>query len=263
MQRNNHTFLAGLCGQAERYEDMVPHLKAVVNIGGELSVNERNLLAIAYKNVVDTRRASWRIIYSIEQKESRGNEKYIATICGYRIKIENELEMVCQDVLDLLDRSLIPNTGSDESKAFYYKMSAYFTGLSFLKAPGLTRYLFRKGDYSRYLAEFASGEKRNFAITSAYKAYKIAVDIAQTELTATHLLRLGLALNFSVFYYEILNSRDGARYLAKHALDNGIAELDALTEESNSGSILIMHLLYANLTLWMSSDSGELEPPSS
>ncbi|KAM6506521.1 hypothetical protein FSOLCH5_013497 [Fusarium solani] len=221
---------------------MVPHLKAVVNIGGELSVNERNLLAIAYKNVVDTRRASWRIIYSIEQKESRGNEKYIATICGYRIKIENELEMVCQDVLDLLDRSLIPNTGSDESKAFYYKM---------------------KGDYSRYLAEFASGEKRNFAITSAYKAYKIAVDIAQTELTATHLLRLGLALNFSVFYYEILNSRDGARYLAKHALDNGIAELDALTEESNSGSILIMHLLYANLTLWMSSDSGELEPPSS
>ncbi|KAM6514059.1 hypothetical protein FALCPG4_015231 [Fusarium falciforme] len=242
MQRNNHTFLAGLCGQAERYEDMVPHLKAVVNIGGELSVNERNLLAIAYKNVVGTRRASWRIIYSIEQKQSRGNEKYIATIRGYRIKIENELETVCQDVLDLLDRSLIPNTGSDESKAFYYKM---------------------KGDYSRYLAEFASGEKRNFAITSAYKAYKIAVDIAQTELTATHPLRLGLALNFSVFYYEILNSRDGARYLAKHALDNGIAELDALTEESNSGSILIMHLLCANLTLWMSSDSGELEPPSS
>ncbi|KAM6514395.1 hypothetical protein FALCPG4_015542 [Fusarium falciforme] len=242
MQRNNHTFLAGLCGQAERYEDMVPHLKAVVNIGGELSVNERNLLAIAYKNVVDTRRASWRIIYSIEQKQSRGNEKYSATIRGYRIKIENELETVCQDVLDLLDRSLIPNTGSDESKAFYYKM---------------------KGDYSRYLAEFASGEKRNFAITSAYKAYKIAVDIAQTELTATHPLRLGLALNFSVFYYEILNSWDGARYLAKHALDNGIAELDALTEESNSGSILIMHLLCANLTFWMSSDSGKLEPPSS
>ena len=91
----------------------------------------------------------------------------------------------------------------------------------------------------------------------------IAVDIAQTELTATHPLRLGLALSFSVFYYEILNSRDGARYLAKHALDNGIAELDALTEESNGGSILIMHLLCANLTLWMSSDSGELEPPSS
>ncbi|KAM5353348.1 hypothetical protein ACJZ2D_016747 [Fusarium nematophilum] len=80
MQRENLTFLACLCGQAERYDDMVPHLKGVVKLGGELSVNERQLLAIAYKNVVGTRRASWRIISSIEQKESRGSKKHIATI---------------------------------------------------------------------------------------------------------------------------------------------------------------------------------------
>ncbi|KAH8661717.1 14-3-3 domain-containing protein, partial [Ilyonectria robusta] len=110
------TFLARLCGQAERYDDMVPHLKEVVKMGGEPSVSERNLLTIAYKNVVGTRRASWRIISSIEQKESRGREKHIATIRGYRNKIENELEKVCQDLLDLLDGSLLPNAGTSESK---------------------------------------------------------------------------------------------------------------------------------------------------
>ena len=108
---------------------MVPFLKEVVKTGDELSVDERNLLTTAFNNVFGHRRTSWRIISSIEQNELRGNEKHIATIRGYRIKIENELEKICRDVLDLLDGSLIPNAGTVESKAFYYKMCAYFTGL--------------------------------------------------------------------------------------------------------------------------------------
>ncbi|KAH8653913.1 14-3-3 domain-containing protein [Ilyonectria robusta] len=240
MQRKNQTFLARLCGQAERYGDMVPHLKEVVKMGGEVSADEQNLLAIAYQNVVGARRASWRIISSIEQKESRGSENHIAAVRGYRNEIENELEKVCRDVLDLLDGSLIPNAGAGKSKALYYKMCAYFNGLPFSKASGLTHHVSRKGDYNRYLAEFTSGEKPDFA---------------QTELTTTHPLRLGLALNFSVFYYEILNLVDRARHLAKHAFDDAMAELDALAEESDGDSILIMHLLRDNLTLWSSSDS--------
>ena len=92
-------------------------------LGGELSVDERNLLSVAYKNVVGTRRASWRIISSIEQKEeSKGSEKHVSTIRDYRSKIEAELERVCQDVLDVLDDSLIPKAESGESKVFYHKM---------------------------------------------------------------------------------------------------------------------------------------------
>lgn len=71
---------------------------------------------------------------------------------------------------------------------------------------------------------------------------------------------MGLALNFSVFYYEILNSPDRACHLAKQAFDDAIAELDSLSEESYRDSTLIMQLLRDNLTLWTSSDSGEAEP---
>lgn len=92
-------------------------------IGGELTVDERNLLSVAYKNVVGTRRASWRIISSIEQKEeSKGSEQHVGIIRDYRQKIETELEKVCQDVLDVLDDSLIPKAETGESKVFYYKM---------------------------------------------------------------------------------------------------------------------------------------------
>lgn len=102
---------------------MVTYMKEVAKLGGELTVDERNLLSVAYKNVVGTRRASWRIISSIEQKEeSKGSDKHVTTIRDYRHKIESELERVCQDVLDVLDESLIPNAASGESKVFYHKM---------------------------------------------------------------------------------------------------------------------------------------------
>ena len=102
------------------------------------------------------------------------------------------------------------------------------------------------------MAEFASGESREEAATLAHRAYKHATEIAQTDLAPTHPIRLGLALNFSVFYYEILNSPDRACHLAKQAFDDAIAELDTLSEESYKDSTLIMQLLRDNLTLWTS-----------
>ena len=117
----------------------------------------------------------------------------------------------------------------------------------------------RMGDYHRYLAEFATGDKRKESADKSLEAYKAASDVAVTELPPTHPIRLGLALNFSVFYYEILNSPDRACHLAKQAFDDAIAELDTLSEESYKDSTLIMQLLRDNLTLWTSDmqDSGE------
>ena len=110
----------------------------------------------------------------------------------------------------------------------------------------------RKGDYQRYLAEFQTGSNRKEAAEKALVSYKAASDIAMAELTPTHPIRLGLALNFSVFYYEILNSPDRACRLAKAAFDDAIAELDTLNEDSYKDSTLIMQLLRDNLTLWTS-----------
>jgi 14-3-3 protein epsilon len=125
------------------------------------------------------------------------------------------------------------------------------------------------------MAEFSTGDVRKEAAEHAQEAYKTAlgkywiyvfmfnyflspkkafniVDIATTELAPTHPIRLGLALNYSVFYYEILNSPDKACHLAKQAFDDAIAELDSLSEESYKDSTLIMQLLRDNLTLWTS-----------
>ncbi|CAN6478835.1 unnamed protein product [Victoria cruziana] len=239
--REENVYMAKLAEQAERYEEMVEFMEKVAKTVDveELTVEERNLLSVAYKNVIGARRASWRIISSIEQKEeSRGNEDHVAAIKEYRGKIEDELSKICDGILRLLESHLIPSATAAESKVFYLKM---------------------KGDYHRYLAEFKTGAERKEAAESTLLAYKSAQDIALTELAPTHPIRLGLALNFSVFYYEILNSPDRACHLAKQAFDEAISELDTLGEESYKDSTLIMQLLRDNLTLWTSDiqDAGE------
>ncbi|KAJ6894195.1 hypothetical protein NC652_028079 [Populus alba x Populus x berolinensis] len=79
-----------------------------------------------------------------------------------------------------------------------------------------------------------------------------ATSTAARDLSPTHPIRLGLALNFSVFYYEIMNSPERACHLAKQSFDEAISELDTLSEESYKDSTLIMQLLRDNLTLWTS-----------
>jgi len=204
----------------------------VATSGVQLTVEERNLLSVAYKNVIGARRASWRIISSIEQKEeSKGNEGHVTLIKEYRKKVEAELTQICKDIMEVLDKHLIATSTDGESKVFYYKM---------------------KGDYHRYMAEFATNEVRKEASDNAFSAYKNASDIAATELPPTHPIRLGLALNFSVFNYEILNAPDKACELAKQAFDDAISKLDTLSEDSYKDATLIMQLLRDNLTLWMS-----------
>jgi len=108
-----------------------------------------------------------------------------------------------------------------------------------------------KGDYYRYLAEVA-GQTKPEVVGESEKAYQAALDIAKEQMQPTHPIRLGLALNFSVFYYEIQSSPDKACTLAKQAFDDAIAELDTLNEDSYKDSTLIMQLLRDNLTLWTS-----------
>ncbi|KAL0408738.1 UNVERIFIED_CONTAM: 14-3-3-like protein GF14 iota [Sesamum radiatum] len=204
-ERENHVYMAKLAEQAERYDEMVESMKKVAKLDVELSVDERNLLSVGYKNVIGARRASWRIMSSIEQKEeSKGNESNVTLIKGYRQKVEDELSNICHDILSVIDKHLVPSSRSGEATA--------------------------------------------------------ASATASTDLPSTHPIRLGLALNFSVFYYEIMNSPERACHLAKQAFDEAIAELDTLSEESYKDSTLIMQLLRDNLTLWTSDlpeDGGE------
>jgi len=233
MDREQLVYKAKLAEQAERFDEMVADMKEVASQPQELTVEERNLLSVAYKNVIGSRRASWRVVTSIEQK---GEGDKLVIIKDYKQKIETELVEICNDILNIIENHLIVNSTSEEGKVFYYKM---------------------KGDYHRYLAEFQTGQERKASAGSALDAYQAASTIASADLPPTHPIRLGLALNFSVFYYEILNSPDRACHIAKQAFDDAIAELDTLSEESYKDSTLIMQLLRDNLTLWTSDHAAD------
>jgi len=154
---------AKLAEQAERYDDMAAVMKKVTEMEKELSNEERNLLSVAYKNVVGARRSSWRVIHSIEQKtDGPGSEKKQEMARSYREKIETELKKICEEVLDLLNNHLISNAKVSESKVFYLKM---------------------KGDYYRYLAEVAApGTDRGATTDESQKAYQEAMDIARRHV---------------------------------------------------------------------------------
>ena len=125
MDRESLVYKAKLAEQAERFDEMVADMKEVAKQPQELTVEERNLLSVAYKNVIGSRRASWRVVTSIEQK---GADK-MEIIKDYKAKIETELVDICNDILSIIEESLIPNSTSEEAKVFYYKMKGDYVSL--------------------------------------------------------------------------------------------------------------------------------------
>merc|ERR1712217_457111 len=164
-----------------------------------------------------------------------GNEEQAKYAKEYCLKVEAELQKICDTILGLLSGTLIGSAGSGESKVFYQKM---------------------KADYYRYIAEFSDGDAKSKAAENARAAYEEAQKVAEKDLAVTHPIRLGLALNFSVFQYEVLNNPDEACKMARTAFEDAIAELDNVDEGSYKDSTLIMQLLRDNLTLWTSDQEG-------
>merc|ERR1711985_168572 len=130
---------------------MVDYMKKVATDDPDLSTEERNLLSVAYKNAIGPHRTAWRALTSIETKEEAKASKQLPLLKEYKGKIEGELNKFCKDILKVLDDHLIPNSeGDNESKVFYLKM---------------------KGDYHRYMAEYATGSDHDAASKDALEAY--------------------------------------------------------------------------------------------
>lgn len=239
--RHDIVTMARTSEAAERYEDMCKIMKYLVDKIAldkkeALTVDERNLLSVAYKNVIGTLRASWRTL-AAEAESAEG--KHADNVKTYNKLVEDELVSTCQEVLNIL-KDLIPTATDVEASVFYLKMA---------------------GDYYRYLAESVQDSTEYPQMAKKY--YQEAFEKATTNdgdnpaLVPTHPIRLGLALNYSVCHYEILKDPKAACELAKKAFDDAIAKLDKLEESDYKDSTLIMQLLRDNLTLWSSSDTGE------
>jgi 14-3-3 protein epsilon len=220
-------FMARVADQAERYEDMVEFLTEVIKLKDEdLNTEERNLLSVGFKNLISSRRAAWRTVGAIEQ-----NEKYAeySGDCGeYKKRIESELDTQCKKVIQIVKDHSLAKATDPESKTFYLKMI---------------------GDYYRYIAETAKDALLDEVTNGAIDFYGQATEAAK-ELKPYNSTKLGLALNFSVFHYEVKNDIPKACALADEALEQAKENIDNMDNEDARDALSIVELLKENLSLW-------------
>lgn len=229
ISRLDSLYLAKVADQAERYHGK-PY-KLCRDASSLIILDERNLLSIAYKNITSTFRSSWRNIDTLEKSAHAASAKQIQLMHVEKGRIEHDLAEVCNDAVDLLERVLIPAAHPGEEAVFYRKMN---------------------GDYYRYLAEITQNQRRSECAAKSLNAYKSAYWDALGTLDPVHPTRLGLALNFAVYYHDIMDSPDRACFVAKHAFDEAIAVAcdPAFAGPGLEDAVLILQLLKDDLVSW-------------
>lgn len=234
MSDEEHIFLARVAEQAEKFEDMVNFLKPVLDSkGAALTVDERNLLSVAFKNLISSKRTAWRTITAIEQNAKYA--KHADALAAYKKRIESQLYADCENIIDIVKSKVLSKSSEDEARAFFVKMV---------------------GDYYRYIAETAQDAKLEQVKTEALKAYEEANGIS---LPPCNPIKLGLALNFSVFYYEVMKNQGRACELAEQALQLALDKIDEISEEDFRDAKSIIELLKENLTLWKEEEGGQID----
>jgi 14-3-3 protein epsilon len=225
-----NVYLSMLAEQCSRYEDMSEFLEELLKSReGDLNTDERNLLSIAYKSSVSSRRTAYRTIVAYENKErKKDNSTFLPFIQEYKKKIEQELTKMCTNIIETIENKLLVKATDPEAKIFYQKM---------------------KGDYYRYIAEYYQNEDRQKYVNGALDCYDKASQAAK-ELSKIHPIVLGLFLNFSVFHYEIMNDHKTACSIAKETLDSiDLANIDEDNDEHRD-AMSIINLLKENLDMW-------------
>ena len=225
-------FMARVAEQAERFDDMVDFLREVISAkDSDFTTEERNLLSVGFKNLIGGKRTALRTIAAIEQNPKYS--KYGEALTKYKRKIEEELYDQCILIVNLVKDKCMKVATNPESKAFFLKMVA---------------------DYYRYVAESAQGDKLTEVKNGALDFYNQASDIANKDLQACNPIRLGLALNFSVFYFEVMNDHKKACELGENALQSALDKIDDCDEETFRDAKSIIELLKENLSLWKEED---------
>ena len=217
--------LAKINDEAERYDESFKYIDQIANSKKEeLTSEERTLLNSAYKNLINLRRDAWQNLNKCEID----NEKYVYLLTDIKSTVEKELNDYCNRMLNLIDNVLFKNVKSDESKVFYIKM---------------------KADYYRYIAEISTGDKKNEIINKSISLYKEAQTLAE-KLDDWNPVRLGLALNFSDFYYEIMKDAKKAIEIANERFEVAINQLDKVDDDLYKDTTTILQLLKENIDNW-------------
>ena len=232
--REECVFLSRLNEKVEKYSEMFKYINKYVELDPKLSKEERNILCSGYKYIISDKRNSLRILNNIEKR----NTYQLAYIKEIRENIEKELYQILAEIEKMLDKYLIPNAIDIENKVFYLKL---------------------KADFMRYKCEVSYGKELDDIISKTEKIYKEANDIANKELMISNSTRLGLALNYSVFFYDIKKMKEEAINIAKNAFDDAMKILDNLEISKAKDTLLIIQMLKENLIFWCNEINNEFE----
>lgn len=229
--RATNVYLARLAEKAERYEDILEPMTKTVKTYMTLTVEEKYLLSMAFKNVAAKRRASWKVISFIEKREEQQHSSpdNLETIRQYKDKVEKELKDLCNEMLTLINDYLLPAAILGQTRLFYYKM---------------------KADYLRYLCEILTGDIRKTTVEEALSAYKTTIEIATTRLSPGNSFRIGATLNFAIFYNDIMKNPKRACLMAEDAYHAALPEIDALPLEGRNASKMMLHTLKDCYVKW-------------
>lgn len=229
LTREQLTLLSRYNETTERFEAMRGYIKKVILMPGPLSVDERNLFSVAYKNCASPLRTSQRAFVQLETKEKNKNSANLDLILLEKSKVESELTSLCQEVLDIVTKDFIEKQEGDEAKVFFWKMT---------------------GDYYRYMCEYLTDSELENTKIQAKEAYEEGMKLAQ-GLEHLNSIKLGLILNYSVFHYEILNDDRKATEIAKEGFDNGMASIDMSSCcEGPSENTTLLQLIRDNMMMW-------------
>ena len=229
LTREELVYLAKIYEKVKRYPDMVETINKFVKLNPKLTKNERKILCSGYKNIISDKRASWRLLNSLEKKESKKNSPQVEYIKMVKKTVENELNKIIEEICLIIENYLEPNSLDTETKVFYKKI---------------------KADYLRYKCEYKVGKEFKEVCSKAESIYKEAYDLANENIPISSSTRLGLALNYSVFFYEIKGLKEEAMKIAKNAFDECMKAMDVLERTKPKDTILIIQLLKENLLLW-------------
>jgi 14-3-3 protein epsilon len=233
MSVEEQIFMARVAEQAERFDDMVTYLDQVVQLKNEdFTTEERNLLSVGFKNQIGSKRTAIRTISAIEQNPKYTN--FGGSLTSYKKKIEQELADQCMNIVNIAKNNCMKVASTDESKAFFYKLI---------------------GDYYRYMSECAAPDKKEEVKQGALENYNLAEQACES-LNPCNPIKLGLALNCSVFYYEVMENHSKACELGEKALSDALEKIDDVDEETFRDAKSIIELLKENISLWKEEDEN-------
>lgn len=221
-------FMARVADQAERFDDVIKYINEIIDSGADLNSDERNLLSVAYKALTGSCRNTLRTVYAFLEDDSvKQIPERVQKLEELKQSLIKELDNYCNDLIELVDKKLLKEDQDVITKVFYVKL---------------------KADYHRYSVEFK--EDKTLGAERAKEDYEKALEIAKESLKKANPAYLGLALNYSVFLFEIIGSKQEAIDLADNAFKEAVDLLDELSEDEYSEATLILQLLKDNVSLW-------------